>query len=387
MDVLPFLSKLRSRCRSGLTGQLHALPALPSMPGLPSLPGLSYRIPQHPRIPKHVVPLALSFIFLYVLYGAFGLFNRGRVNVAHQIHIEQLNTTQHALQALLAESIPKDDFSGMGDRVALFSSLMQTHLSDASLDKTSFLSQFRDFFPWWNPAPSTYTPWSSPSSASMENTTGIVMCAGSNNFLFAVHHIQTLRNVLHSTLPIQVAYAGDGDLHYADRVFLTNIGPNVETLNLLDHFDEAVAGLRTGTWAQKPFAMLASRFQKVILVDADTLFMQKPDKVFEAEPGLVETGTMFYHDMAWRVYKDDRQGWFHRLMEGREPSKMLNQSAFWSEGVYVEMESGVVCMDKGRPGVFMSLVFSTWMETEEVRTTVTNVHTHGEYPRQSQLEF
>ena len=203
------------------------------------------------------------------------------------------------------------------------------------------------------------------------------MCAGSKNFLFAVHHIQTLRNVLHSTLPIQVAYAGDDDLHYSDRVLLTNLGPNIETLNLLDHFDESVTGLRTGTWAQKPFAMLASRFQKVIIVDADTIFMQKPDSVFMEEPGLVETGTMFYHDMTWRVYQDERQGWFHRLMEGREPSKMLNQSAFWSEGVFVEMESGVVCMDKGRPSVFMSLVFSSWMETEDVRKTVTDEHTHG----------
>ena len=133
------------------------------------------------------------------------------------------------------------------------------------------------------------------------------MCAGSNNFLFAVQHIQTLRNVLHSTLPIQVAYASDDDLHYSDRVLLQNLGPNIETLNLLDHFDESIAGLKTGTWAQKPFAMLASRFEKVIIVDADTIFMQKPDKVFDDEPGLVETGTMFYHDMTWRVYKDERQ--------------------------------------------------------------------------------
>lgn len=369
MDIIVSLSRLRARCISAVAGPLHALP---------SVPGLFVRISQHLRIPKHIISLALSFVLLYVLYGAFSLYSQGRANTAHVIPIEPGNTTQHELQALLAQPIPNDDFAGMGERIALFSSLMQSHLSDASLDRTTFHAQFRDYFPWWNPSASTYTPWPSSSSASSDSTTGIVMCAGSNNFLFAVQHIQTLRNVLHSTLPIQVAYAGDDDLHYSDRVLLQNLGPDIETLNLLDHFDESIAGLKTGTWAQKPFAMLASRFERVVIVDADTIFMQKPDKVFDDEPGLVETGTMFYHDMTWRVYKDERQGWFHRLMEGRVPSKMLNQSAFWREDVFVEMESGVVCMDKGRPSVFMSLVFACWMETEGVRTEVTDAHTHGE---------
>ena len=42
--------------------------------------------------------------------------------------------------------------------------------------------------------------------------TGIVVCVGSKNALLAGHLIRTLRNVLRSTLPIQIAYAGDGDL-------------------------------------------------------------------------------------------------------------------------------------------------------------------------------
>ncbi|KAA6410048.1 MAG: hypothetical protein FRX48_06662 [Lasallia pustulata] len=372
MEVLLSLSQLGSRCVSTIAGQLHALPSLPAPPSIFS------RIPQPSRLPKNIVSLALSLIFLYLLYEAFGLFSQARANTAHRIYIDQVNTTQHELQALLAQPISDEDFAGMGERIALFASILQTHVSDASLDRTSFHSLFQDYFPWWNPSHSTYTPWSSLSTASADNTTGIVMCAGSNNFLFAVQHIQTLRNVLHSTLPIQIAYAGDDDLHYSDRVILTSLGPNIETVNLLDHFHESVTGLKTGTWAQKPFAMLASRFQKVIIVDADTIFMQKPDKLFDEEPGLVGTGTLFYHDMARRQITDERQGWFHRLMEGREPSQMLNQSAFWSEGVFVEMESGVVCMDKGRPSVFMSLVFSSWMETEVVRKTVTGVHTHGD---------
>ena len=376
MEVLLSLSKLRSRCVSAIAGQLHALP---------SLPPIFSRIPQHSRLLRNIIPLALSFVFLYLLYGAFSLFSQARAITAHRIYIDQVNTTQHELQALLAQPISFEDFAGMGERIALLSSILQTHVSDASLDRTSFHSDFQDCFPWWNPPYSTYTPWSSLSTASADNTTGIVMCVGSSIFLYAVQHIQTLRNVLHSTLPIQIAYAGDDDLHYSDRVILTNLGPNIETLNLLDHFDESVTGLKTGTWAQKPFAMLASRFQKVIIVDADTVFMQKPDKLFDEEPGLVETGTMFYHDMAWREFKDERQGWFQRLMEGREPSQMLNQSAFWSEGVFVEMESGVVCMDKGRPSVFMSLVFSSWMETEVVRKKVTDVHTHGNLKANSNL--
>ena len=221
-------------------------------------------------------------------------------------------------------------------------------------------------------------PWN-PRGWVKKQTTGIVICTGAHNFVYAGHLIRTLRNTLKSKLPIEIAYSGEADLPFVNRAALKALDNNIETLNLLDYFDDHIAGLQDGGFAQKPFAMLASRFQRVILLDADIIFLQDLDHIFEKEPGLAETGTLFWHDRAF-VQTDesstDRHSWFRGFMNGREPSTMLNKSLFWTDDIYHEMESGVVCMDKGRPGVFMSLVFATWMNTREVRS-VTYAHTYG----------
>ena len=289
------------------------------------------------------------------------------------------NATGTRLQALLNETVEITNWAGMGDRVGLLTELVEAHMQHPSLDDNSLIRPLRHMFPWWYPATSSYIPWRKAISGADSLTTGIVMCVGSNNFLYAAHLIRTLREVLHSALPIQIAYGGDGDLPFNDRVALTSLGSDIETINLLDWYDESVAGLYPGTWAQKPFAMLASRFQRVIIVDADTVFMKAPDQLFESEQGLVETGTLFWHDMLLHNdFNEERHGWFKNLMKGRKPSPMLEESLFWKEDVWMEMESGVVCLDKGRPGVFMSLMFATWMNTKEVRDQVTYVHVHGE---------
>ena len=293
---------------------------------------------------------------------------------------EASNATGAHLQALLNETIEITDWAGMGDRVALLTELVEAHMQHPTLDEDSLLRPLRQLFPWWYPTISSYIPWKNTNSDAVGLTTGIVMCVGSNNFLYAAHLIRTLREVLQSALPIQIAYGGDEDLPFNDRVALTSLGSDIETLNLLDWYDESVAGLYNGTWAQKPFAMLASRFQRVIIVDADTIFMKAPDKLFESEQGLIETGTLFWHDMLLHNdFSEERHGWFKNLMAGRKPSQMLEESLFWKEDVWMEMESGVVCLNKGRPGVFMSLMFATWMNTREVRDQVTYVHVHGEY--------
>lgn len=48
----------------------------------------------------------------------------------------------------------------------------------------------------------------------------------------------------------------------------------------------------------KPFALLASRIRKAILVDADVVFPHRPDSIFESHPKLHETRTLFGHDRA-----------------------------------------------------------------------------------------
>ena len=294
-------------------------------------------------------------------------------------HAQVANATANELQALMQDPPEPGSFGEMGNRIARFSVLAETAIKDSSVDQQRLISLLRDYFPWWQPSPATYVPWQKQPSEFVAEK-GLVICAGYTNLILAMHLIRSLRNVLNSTMPIQVAYAGDEDLSFHDRRVLTDLGPDIETLDLLHYFDNGMSGLVGGSWAMKPFAMLASRFKKTIVVDADAIFLRAPDHIFDEEPGLLETGTgtLFWHDRAF-IQDDDRgrHAWVRSIMDGREPSPMLNQSLFWTEDVYQEMDSAVVCMDKGRPNVFMSLLFASWMNTREVRQQVTYKHVHG----------
>ena len=56
---------------------------------------------------------------------------------------------------------------------------------------------------------------------------------------------------------------------------------------------------------------------------------------------------------------------------------MLRGSIFWTEKLEHQQESGVVFMDKQKPGVFTSLIFATFMNTKEAREEI-NKHVLGD---------
>ena len=182
-----------------------------------------------------------------------------------------INAALDDLEIPLEKPIGTFDFAAKGDRVAAFADLV-TVLQDHGIATHERLNTLvRKEFPWWE-------------SDNRENLfqgiggqTGIVVCVGSKNTLFAGHLIRTLRNVLRSTLPIQIAYAGDDDLSKKDQEALLSLSWDLELVNLLDHFDESVAGLRDGKYAMKPFAVIASRFRKTILVDVDVISTETGD--------------------------------------------------------------------------------------------------------------
>ncbi|KAL8917310.1 MAG: hypothetical protein Q9208_008031 [Pyrenodesmia sp. 3 TL-2023] len=344
-----------------------------------------------------------------------------RPQPSHDQLAHTANITAEKLHAAYDAHFNITDFGRMGDLIAQFALLADTITRSSSsntnkpLDPKPLLALLEKYFPWWQqPFPArTYTPFHRLTNTNTNTntytksntnqhpnpaeTTGIVICAGTSQLSYATHLILSLRLVLNSTLPIQIAYAGPSDLPPEDRLTLTHLpGPEISTLNLLDYFDDAVAGLTEGGWAMKPFAALASPFQKTIVMDADAVFLQSPDGLFETEPGLRETGTLFWHDRAFlgrgsmeEGLRDGRHGWIRGILKGgRQPqhSAMLNGSLFWKEGAYQEMDSAAVCVDKGRAGVFMSLVFASWMNTKRVREEVTYTHVHGTYARAGDKE-
>ncbi|MCJ1422927.1 hypothetical protein MMC29_000807 [Sticta canariensis] len=264
----------------------------------------------------------------------------------------------------------------MADRIVKFAVLAEATVAE-DLDKGVIFSLLGKHFPWWLPDPSTYMPWHHRPKSDPHDT-GIVICTGSWTKVYAIHLIRILRDVLHSKLPIEIAYGGDEDLSFADRYDFMTLGHDIRLINLVDHFDERVGSLRNGGFAMKPFSMLASRFRKVIMVDADTVFLRAPDRVFVTEPGLVETGTLFWHDRAVRAGTVDRHRWIESFLREQEASPALSQTAFWTDKLSEQQDSAVVCIDKGRPRVFTSLLFSVWMNLKNVRDEVTYKHLYGD---------
>lgn len=89
-----------------------------------------------------------------------------------------------------------------------------------------------------------------------------------------MHLIATLKHVHYTELPIAVVFAGDEDLTEQRRAALRSISPDVETIDVMNFFDEDHVGLDNGGWAIKIFTLLQSEFREVIIMDADAVFLQ-----------------------------------------------------------------------------------------------------------------
>ncbi|KAJ3409437.1 hypothetical protein CcCBS67573_g01257 [Chytriomyces confervae] len=198
---------------------------------------------------------------------------------------------------------------------------------------------------------------------------GIVFTSGQWHFEFCLNAILALRKVLNCTLPIEVHYAGPDDLtEEMTRAF--NSLDNVRTVDVWDYFGEE--GRNISGWAIKPFAILASRFRKVLFIDADGLFFQNPDKLLQTSKIFTEFGSLFYSDRTLgrgdaHFFKQINPVWTHYASTLRY---MTKKSLF-------EMESGVVAVDKGRAGPLHALMLVCKMNSRPERDLMYN-YVHGD---------
>ncbi|KAJ3012946.1 hypothetical protein HKX48_005996 [Thoreauomyces humboldtii] len=193
---------------------------------------------------------------------------------------------------------------------------------------------------------------------------GIVMTTGNEHTRFAVNTIRMLRD-LGCTLPIQIFYADDDDLHVRNRAVLGAL-PDVELVDLSTLLDIHAASqngepiTRLG-WAMKPFAMLASRFREVILIDADLLFLQKPEVMLDY-PLYKDTGVLLFRDRTLGAGSPTLSALMEELMEGLPMSAYYHKegrAGRWLSGH--EGESGVIVFDKHRN--FHSLLMACKMNS------------------------
>ncbi|CZR57047.1 related to MNT3-alpha-1,3-mannosyltransferases responsible for adding the terminal mannose resi [Phialocephala subalpina] len=225
--------------------------------------------------------------------------------------------------------------------------------------------------------PDDQTPVTTLRSTYVIGSQGIVIPVRPNNFRFSVHLILNLNSVLKSRLPIQIVYAGDDGLPSHRRRRLLEIDRDIEFLDILTIFDNNIMGLE-GEWAIKPFAALASTFESVILIDADAVFLQKPEVLFE-HTGFKETGAKFFHDrLLFQHSYQGRHKWWKEQLGKQVPSEMLMKSLVWNEDYAEEADSGVVVLDKSRLPTFMGLLHVCWQNTKAVRESVTYKITYGD---------
>ncbi|ORX87477.1 hypothetical protein BCR32DRAFT_324453 [Anaeromyces robustus] len=171
---------------------------------------------------------------------------------------------------------------------------------------------------------------------------GIVICTGSYHYRFAKSTVDTLRNVIKSKLPIEIMYVGESDLSEAHRKDLESY-KMVTCTDVTKFFNNDIVFI--SGWAVKPFAILASRFKEVILIDADAMYIHDPALWFEDE-GYKETGALFFKDRTLYPGPHGGSEWLHHWM--KDPSDYVKNSRFYNELSSHEMESSTVVIDKSR---------------------------------------
>lgn len=172
---------------------------------------------------------------------------------------------------------------------------------------------------------------------------GYVICAGGKYVKLAIHTIKVLR-LLGSHLPVEVFYNGKDDMNDQQHAYLKTM-KSVRVVDLQSIFDTEMLGLKT--WDIKPFALLASSFAEAMLMDADTVFVNSPEDLYD-DPGYVSTGTAFFYDRTLFGYIAGNQtAWINKIVP--EPlSRTLKLSRMYNQTTNYEQEAGVVLIDKSR---------------------------------------
>ncbi|KAF9175061.1 hypothetical protein BGX21_010564 [Mortierella sp. AD011] len=199
-----------------------------------------------------------------------------------------------------------------------------------------FIRLERRLFPWLH-----FGRYTSFSLYRTYSGRGLVFCAGNGQFEFVVTSIQSIRNRLKSTLPIQIYHMGDDDLSKERQTYLREMASGIEVIDVTQILDNDY--MQLGGWSIKPFAMLASSFEEVMFVDADAYFLQDPITLFD-DPGYQATGALFFYDRTLFADSHDQPEWLKSvspLLSSFPPiSRMFRLLSAH------EQESGVVLINK-----------------------------------------
>ena len=229
------------------------------------------------------------------------------------------------------------------------------------------------------PGSDTKQPLQQLRSTFVPGSKGLVITTGKSRFRFACHLIYNIRDVLGSRLPIQIAYAGDNDLPKEYRDYIMSLGTDITTFDVTTVFDDITLRLPSGGWAIKAFATLGSTFEQVMHLDADAVFLQKPEMIFETHPRYLETGVLLFHDrLLWQGAFKERHDWWEKELVHTKLSQTIKHSKVYIDKYAEEGDSGLVVVDKSRLGVIIGLLHIGWQNTFSVREAFTYRQGHGD---------
>jgi Mannosyltransferase putative len=166
-----------------------------------------------------------------------------------------------------------------------------------------------------------------------------------------------LRNNIQCELPIEVWHSGD---ELSDKVKdVLRAYPNVTFCDIAQTLN-ADPKIYRG-WQMKPFIIKLSKFDEVILMDADLFFFEKPESLFN-HPGYLQTGCFLFCDYkvvmprgSFSVEKYlDRRRFISTLIPNPSPCVRSDMAEMWSKNIPTRKnpfpsdlgESGCVAINK-----------------------------------------
>ncbi|KAI9705337.1 MAG: hypothetical protein M1820_005167 [Bogoriella megaspora] len=212
------------------------------------------------------------------------------------------------------------------------------------------------------------TAWRKLKQRFQPDSRGIVITVDKTNFRYAVHLLSNLRNVIKTSLPIEVAYAGTDSIGSKQLELLKEVNPDAEFLDILGVFEDRflnISGSADAFWTLKPFAVLASKFEHVVGLDPDVVLLQQPEKLLNSA-GYTWRGISIFQDPF--VGEEDRHDFLEwtRVQKKWEPY-FADMDKPWKSDTSPLIDGGMVAIDKSRFPVLLGLLQACWLSMKEVR--------------------
>jgi hypothetical protein len=246
--------------------------------------------------------------------------------------------------------------------------LSQDHINNSNLplNKKLFAMIHRSLYPWlyghhYN---------SLGDIIKSSNGKGIVICVGNKYIRYASSIIDSLRYVIETKLPIEIMYYGKDDLHQHYINFFRRL-KDIYITDLSTFFDNDIVGIKG--WAIKPFAVLASRFEEVILIDADSFYLRDPIELYD-EKGYQEKGTLFFKDRTLHPGSHIGIKWLKSWMI--DPLPETRELRFWKEASRHEVESSTVVIHKTK--TLLGLLNVCKLNEKMIRKSIMYRMVHGD---------